>query len=114
MYLSASIFFPLDMRADEAEPDSSGPSYFSTTDNKTILMFPPKRVGGRGGLDSQPILRASTTLLKEKLPDKIQVRGALWLSGRVSGLRRARLGIQNLPLPCCVLEQDTLLPEKYW
>ena len=36
-------------------------------------------------------------------------RGAWWLSGRVSD-SGVRSGVQNLSLPCCVLEQDTLLP----
>ena len=30
------------------------------------------------------------------------------------GLRSERSGVRNLPPPCCVLEQDTLLPKKYW
>ena len=34
-----------------------------------------------------------------------------WLSGRVSD-RSERLEVRNLPPPCCVLEQDTLLPES--
>ena len=29
-------------------------------------------------------------------------------------LLRGRSGIRNLTPPCCVLEQDTLLPRKYW
>ena len=32
--------------------------------------------------------------------------GVRWLSGRASDS-----AVQNLPLPCCVLEQDTLIPE---
>ena len=28
------------------------------------------------------------------------------------GLRSERSGVRNLPPPCCVLEQDTLLPES--
>ena len=28
------------------------------------------------------------------------------------GLRSERSGFQNLPAPCCVLDQDTLLPES--
>ena len=39
------------------------------------------------------------------------IYGALWLSGR---LRSERWGVGNLPPPCCLIEQDTLLPEKYW
>ena len=39
-------------------------------------------------------------------------RGARWLSGKASGLRSERLGVQNLPPPSCVLEEDTLLPES--
>ena len=38
-------------------------------------------------------------------------RGARWLSGSV-GLRSERSGVRDLPPPCCVLEQDTLLPES--
>ena len=37
---------------------------------------------------------------------------ARWLSGRAFGLRTERSGIRNLPPPCCVLEQDTLLPQS--
>ena len=37
------------------------------------------------------------------------VWGARWLSGRASD---SFSGIRNLPPPCCVLEQDTLLPES--
>ena len=40
-------------------------------------------------------------------------RGARWLSGRASDSgARGRRGGRNLPLPCCVLDQDTLLPES--
>ena len=28
------------------------------------------------------------------------------------GLRSERSGVRDLPPPCCVLEQDTLLPES--
>ena len=28
------------------------------------------------------------------------------------GFRSERSGVRNLPPPCCVLEQDTLLPES--
>ena len=40
--------------------------------------------------------------------------GARWLSGRVSdsGARGPGSGVRDLPPPCCVLEQDTLLPES--
>ena len=34
---------------------------------------------------------------------------AQWLS---VGLRSERSGVRYLPPPCCVLEQDTLLPES--
>ena len=37
----------------------------------------------------------------------LHFRGAWWLSGRVS-----ESGVRNLPPPCGVLEQDTLLPKK--
>ena len=30
----------------------------------------------------------------------------------VVGLRSERSGVRDLPPPCCVLEQDTLLPES--
>ena len=30
------------------------------------------------------------------------------------GLRSERSGFRNLPPPCCVIEQGTLLPPKYW
>ena len=38
--------------------------------------------------------------------------GARWLSGKSVGLRIERSGVRNLSPPCCVLEQDTLLPES--
>ena len=34
------------------------------------------------------------------------------LSGRASDSGARGRGIRNLPPPCCVLEQDTLLPES--
>ena len=40
--------------------------------------------------------------------------GARWLSGRASYSGARGRGVRNLPRPSCVLEQDTLLPEKYW
>ena len=39
-------------------------------------------------------------------------RGEGWLSGRVSDSGARGRGVRNLPPPCCVLEQDTLLPES--
>ena len=38
-------------------------------------------------------------------------RESRWLSGRVSDSGE-RSRVRNLPPPCCVLEQDTLLPES--
>ena len=40
------------------------------------------------------------------------IRGARWLSGRVSDSGARGPGFLDLPPPCCVLEQDTLLPES--
>ena len=42
----------------------------------------------------------------------ITYRGARWLSGKVSDSEARGRGVRNLPLPCCFLEQDTLLPES--
>ena len=39
-------------------------------------------------------------------------KGARWLSGRASDSGASGRGVRNLPPPCCVLEQDTLLPEN--
>ena len=33
-------------------------------------------------------------------------------TGTSVGLRSERSGVRDLPPPCCVLEQDTLLPES--
>ena len=38
--------------------------------------------------------------------------GERWLNGRVSYSGARSRGVWNLPPPCCVLEQDTLLPES--
>ena len=39
-------------------------------------------------------------------------RGARWLSGSERLILEQEVGVRNLPPPCCVLEQDTLLPES--
>ena len=52
----------------------------------------------------------ATTLLSVHVT--IASRGACWLSGSVVGLWSERLGVRNLPLPCCVHEEDTLFPES--
>ena len=39
-------------------------------------------------------------------------RGARWLSGIASDSGARSREVRNLPPPCCVLEQDTLLPES--
>ena len=43
---------------------------------------------------------------------KFDLRGARWLIGRASDSGARGWGVRNLPQPCCVLEQDTLLPES--
>ena len=45
-------------------------------------------------------------------PEPFQLGGARWLSGRVSDSGARGWGVRNLPPQCCVLEQDTLLPES--
>ena len=51
-----------------------------------------------------------TILYLRHIPQALVGNGvAQWWS---VGLRSERSGIQNLPPPCCVLEQDTLLPES--
>ena len=43
----------------------------------------------------------------------LHVSGARWLTQWQSvKLRSERSGVRNLPPPCCILEQDTLLPEN--
>ena len=46
---------------------------------------------------------------KELLPLSEGSTVAQWWS---VGLRSERSGVRDLPPPCCVLEQDTLLPES--